>query len=147
MSCTGENTLRNRAFDFCRWSLRLAAVALAVPLVACVQGRPAADVADPGFPFGPTTLAVGPLAYVQDIKPIFHRDCVECHSSRDARGNYSVSTYAATMQQQRPGDAKSSVVVDCAPGGSMYRYFRGDAPTEATMVFRWIVYYNGMETR
>ncbi len=99
------------------------------------------------MPFGPTTLAVRPLAYVQDIKPIFDRDCLQCHNSRDARGNYSVSTYADTLQRQRPGDAKSSVVVDCAPGGSMYPYFRGDALTEATLVFRWIVYYNGAETR
>ena len=88
-----------------------------------------------------------PLAYVQDIKPIFDRDCLECHGSRDARGDYSVGTYADTMRRQRPGDAKSSVVVDCAPGGSMYRYFRGDAATAATKVFRWMVVYNGAETR
>jgi hypothetical protein len=51
------------------------------------------------------------------------------------------------MSGQRPGDARSSVVVDCAPGGSMYRYFSGDAVTEATMVFRWMVVYNGAQTR
>jgi hypothetical protein len=130
-----------------RWCVRLAAVSLAFLAVACVQGRPAADVSDPGFPFGPTSLSVKPLAYVQDIKPIFDRDCLECHNSRDARGEYSVSTFADTMRRQRPGDAKSSVVVDCAPGGSMYRYFRGDATAAATMVFRWMVYYDGAETR
>jgi len=33
-------------------------------------------------------------------------------------------------------------VVDCAPGGSMYRYFTGDAVTKATLVFRWMVVYD-----
>jgi hypothetical protein len=113
----------------------------------CVQGQPARDTSDPGFPFGPTPIATTPLAYIPDIKPIFDRDCLECHNSRDQRGNYSVSTYAAATAGQRRGDARSSVVVDCSPGGSMYRYFTGDAVTEATMVFRWIVVYDAAETR
>ena len=58
-----------------------------------------------------------------------------------------MSTYADTIAGQRPGDARSSVVVDCAPGGSMYRYFKGDAVTDATMVFRWMVVYGGAEAR
>ena len=114
---------------------------------ACVQGQPATDVGDPGFPFGPTAVTTQPLAYAQDIKPIFDRDCLSCHSTRDARGNYSVSTYAEVMNDQRPGDASSSVVVDCSPGGSMYRYFSGDAVTKATVVFRWMVYYHAAPTR
>ena len=84
---------------------------------------------------------------MQDIKPIFDRDCLECHRTRNARGNYSVSTYAETIAGQRPGDASSRVVVDCSPGGSMYRYFSGDAVAEATKVFRWVVVYNMAETR
>ena len=56
-------------------------------------------------------------------------------------------SYADTIAGQRPGDASSSVVVDCSPGGSMYRYFTGDAVTEATLVFRWMVVYNGMQSR
>jgi hypothetical protein len=125
------------------------AALLLVSLVvsSCVQGQKASDIADPGFPFGPTSIDTQPLAYLQDIKPIFDRDCVRCHSTRDARGNYAASTYEEAMSGQRPGDARSSVVVDCAPGGSMYRYFSGDALTEATMVFRWIVVYNGAQTR
>jgi len=113
----------------------------------CVQGRQASDTGDPGFPFGPTSISTQPLAYVQDIKPIFDQDCLSCHSSRDARGGYSVSTYADVMKDQRPGDAKSSVVVDCAPGGSMYPYFSGDATTKATDVFRWMVVYNAAQSR
>jgi hypothetical protein len=115
--------------------------------VGCVQGRPAADTSDPGFPFGPTGLSAQSIAYTPDIKPIFDRDCLECHSSRNARGNYSVGTYADTVAGQRPGDASSSVVVDCSPGGSMYRYFSGNAAADATLVFRWVVVYNAAQTR
>jgi hypothetical protein len=116
-------------------------------IAGCVAGRPATDTSDPGFPFGPTPLGTRTIAFEQDIKPIFDRDCLECHSSRNPRGNYSVSTYADAVAGQHPGDASSSVVVDCSPGGSMYRYFAGDAVTEASMVFRWMVVYNGAQTR
>ena len=114
---------------------------------ACVQGQRATDTGDPGFPFGPSAIGTQTIAYTQDIKPIFDRDCLSCHSQRNARGNYSVATYADTVAGQRPGDASSSVVVDCSPGGSMYGYFSGDAATSATMVFRWMVYYNAQQTR
>lgn len=116
-------------------------------IAACVNGNPATDTGDPGFPFGPTSLGTETIAYVQDIKPVFDRDCVECHGGRDTAGNYSVNTYASVMSGQRPGDASSSVVVTCAPGGSMYRYFSGDATTKATLVFRWMVYYNALQSR
>jgi hypothetical protein len=114
---------------------------------SCIRGQRASDTGDPGLPFGPTFVGITPLAFVQDIKPIFDHDCLTCHSARDSRGNYSVGSYADAMSGQRPGNAQSSVVVDCSPGGSMYRYFSGDAITKATMVFRWIVVYNGAETR
>jgi hypothetical protein len=125
-----------------------AVVLLSVALLgACVQGQQATDTGDPGFPFGPSAIGTQTLAYVQDLKPILDRDCLSCHSTRDARGNYSVSTYADVMAGQHPGDARSSLVVDCSPGGSMYRYFSGDTVTKATMVFRWMVYYNALESR
>jgi hypothetical protein len=123
-------------------------VVLVVSLgISCVKGQQATDLSDPGLPFGPTAVSTGPLAYVQDIKPIFDRDCVECHSARDARGHYSTATYADTVAGQRPGDAKSSLVVDCSPGGSMYQYFSGDAITKATMVFRWMVVDHAAQSR
>lgn len=114
---------------------------------ACVHSNPAADTGDPGFPFGPSAIGVQPLAYVQDVKPIFEADCSRCHNSENQRGNYSDSTYAEAITGQRPGDARSSVVVDCSPGGSMYQYFSGDALTKATIVFRWMVVYNAAESR
>jgi hypothetical protein len=127
------------------WLLMLLSTSALV--CACVQGQPATDTGDPGFPFGPSAVGVQPIAYVQEIKPIFDRDCLNCHSERRTAGNYSVRSYADTIAGQRPGDASSSVVVDCSPGGSMYRYFTGDAVTEATLVFRWMVVYNGMQSR
>ena len=130
------------------WRARLLVLLSTSALVcACVQGQPATDTGDPGFPFGPSAVGVQPIAYVQDIKPIFDRDCLNCHGERRAAGNYSVRSYADTIAGQRAGDASSSVVVDCSPGGSMYRYFTGDAVTEATLVFRWMVVYNGMQSR
>jgi hypothetical protein len=118
-----------------------------IVVAACVQGQPASDTGDPGFPFGPSAIGVQTLAYVQDIKPIFDRDCASCHGGREDAGGYSVRTYADTVAGQRPGDASSSVVVDCSPGGSMYRYFSGDAVTRSTMVFRWMVVYNAVQSR
>jgi len=47
----------------------------ALVLSACVQGQRASDTGDPGFPFGPTAIGTQPLAYTQDIKPMFDRDC------------------------------------------------------------------------
>ena len=126
------------------WALLLCAVFC---ISACVQGQRATDTGDPGFPFGPSAIGVQTIAYVQDIKPIFDRDCASCHGVRENAGNYSVTTYANALAGQRPGDASSPVVVDCSPGGSMYRYFSGDAVTEATMVFRWMVYYNAAQSR
>jgi hypothetical protein len=114
---------------------------------ACVQGTRATDIGDPGFPFGPTAIGVQTLAYVQDIKPILDKDCLSCHGTRGASGNYSVATYADVMNGQTRGDAKGSLVVTGSPGGSMYRYYSGDAVTKSTMVFRWMVYYNALQAR
>jgi len=140
---------RNDFVPSCRSILIIVAgVALTASIgSACVAGKPATDVSDPGSPLGPTTLGTQPLAYVQDIAPIFNVDCIQCHNQRESRGNYSVASYADVMQRQRPGDARSSLVVDCAPGGSMYQYFSGDAVTKATIVFRWMVVDNAAQSR
>jgi hypothetical protein len=116
-------------------------------IASCVKGQPASDVSDPGSPLGPTPLGTRPLAYVQDIKPVFDRDCLECHGGREARGDYSTATYEETLAGQRPGDASSRLVVVSSPGGSMYQYFSGDAVTKATMVFRWMVVDHAAQTR
>jgi hypothetical protein len=130
-----------------RTHVRLAVCAVCAlgAISACVTAQRASDAGDPGFPFGPSAVGPGLLSYTQNIKPIFDTDCLSCHSAGNAQGGYSVSSYASTVAGQRPGDAASSLVVDCAPGGSMYGYFSGDAVTKATEVFRWMVYFNAVE--
>jgi hypothetical protein len=129
------------------WQAGLLLLSTSILVCGCIQAQRATDTGDPGFPFGPSAIGVQTLAYVQDIKPIFDRDCASCHGARDARGGYSVRTYADVVAGQTPGDARSPVVVDCSPGGSMYQYFSGDATTASTMVFRWMVYYNALQSR
>jgi hypothetical protein len=129
------------------WWTWAALLSTSLLVSACVHGQQASDTGDPGFPFGPSAVGVQTLAYVQDIKPILDLDCASCHEVGRAQGNYSVASYGTVMNGQRPGDASSSLVVDSSPGGSMYRYFSGDAVTKATVIFRWMVYYNALESR
>jgi hypothetical protein len=129
------------------WWTWAALLATSLLVTACVHGQQASDTGDPGFPFGPSAVGTQTLAYVQDVKPILDRDCASCHEAGRAQGNYSVASYADVMADQRPGDASSSLVVDSSPGGSMYRYFSGDAVTKATVIFRWMVYYNALQSR
>lgn len=129
-----------------------AGVLVSVVVGGCIKGQAAVDNGDPGFPFGPSSISpTQQLAYVQDVKPILDRDCLRCHRSNgrgdDEGGGYSVSTYADVMVGQTPGDAKSSLVATCAPGGSMYPYLSGDRDTSATVLFRWMVYYYAAQTR
>ena len=143
MACSKRGMLRPLG----RWWTWALCLLTTFCVAACVRGQRATDTGDPGFPFGPSAVGPQTLAYVQDIKPIFDRDCVQCHGGFENAGGYSTSTYASVMRDQTPGDASKSLVVDCAPGGSMYRYFSGDAVTKSTMVFRWMVYYNALQSR
>jgi hypothetical protein len=143
-TCLAAGTIRFMPLRRC---VLLMVVSTAFGAAACVGRQAATDTGDPGFPFGPTAIGVRPIAYVQDIKPVFDRDCSQCHGGREAQGQYSVGSYANVIAGQRPGDASSPVVVDCSPGGSMYRYFSGDRVAQATLVFRWMVYYNALESR
>ncbi|MBZ5560015.1 MAG: hypothetical protein LAO77_22370 [Acidobacteriia bacterium] len=134
--------------DFLRtWWAWAALLAATLAVSACVQAQPATDGGDPGFPFGPSAIGAQKLAYVPDIKPILDRDCTQCHGGRESAGGYSTASYANVVAGQRPGDASGSLVVTTAPGGSMYGYLSGDRVTSATMIFRWMVYYNAAQTR
>jgi len=115
---------------------------------ACVTNQPALDTGDPGFPLGPSSAVPQPIAYTQDLQKFFFDDCTSsCHNNREARGDYSMSTYADVMTDVRPGDASCKLVVDTQPGGSMYRYFSGDQQAKAAMVFRWVVVYRAAQNR
>ena len=154
MSCIGVVRMSSVSAAGVAKALILLLVAALVSFIAagCIKGQAATDSGDPGFPFGPSAISTQQLAYVPDIKPILDRDCLSCHRSNgrgedDRAGGYSVSTYADVLAGQTPGDAKSSLVRTCAPGGSMYQYLSGDAQTSATVLFRWLVYYYGAQTR
>jgi hypothetical protein len=97
-----------------------------------------------------TTVASGSgLAYVQDVKPILDADCLRCHSTNNAQGGVSVSTYAQVMRLVVPGSAACSLVTSTqvSPRGSMTRYLTGDVSGKADLIRRWVVEYRAVETR
>jgi hypothetical protein len=131
----------------------------------CVKAQPPTDTGDGDVsanPIAPTAPSAGgttgggttsdaaPLAYNQDLRPIFATDCVVCHGSGRADGNYRMTTYAQVMTAVRAGSAASRLVVVTQPGGSMYRYFTGTTTarqTKAAQVRSWVVTYNAQENR
>jgi hypothetical protein len=133
------------------------AALLTIAAAGCVAVQPATDT---GTGVGPsslstasagsgstTTAATGPLAYVQDLKPVFDSDCTICHSSSFASGNYSMTTYASIMRDVTPGNANSRLVVWTQPNGTMYRYFTGNRQAKSDMVKQWVVTYAAAQTR
>ena len=139
-----------------------ALIVLAFSAAACVKAQPPTDTGDgsaTGNPIAPTTPAdpttgasdqTTALAYNQDLKPIFASDCLACHGSGRADGNYRMATYAQVMTAVRPGSASSLLVVVTQRNGSMYRYFSGTNATrqaKADAVRTWIVTYNAQESR
>lgn len=94
-----------------------------------------------------TTTSSTPLSYDQDLAPIFATDCVSCHRAGNARGGYAMDSYAAVMTMVTPGNASSHLVTSTRSGGSMYRYFSGDAASKSEMVRRWVVENNAAQSR
>lgn len=94
-----------------------------------------------------TTTTSTPLAYEQDMKPIFAADCVSCHRAGNARGGYAMDTYAAVMAEVTAGSANSRLVTTTRSTGSMYRYFSGDAAAKSELVRRWVVENNAAQSR
>jgi len=148
----------------------LLVVLLMPPLaIGCVKANPPTDSGDPVVssptspssptssnptnpttPTTPTTSDPTPLAYNPDMKPLFQADCVSCHGSGRADGNYRMTTYGQVMAAVRAGSASSLLVAVTQPGGSMYRYWSGSNSTrssKAAQVRSWIVTYNAQENR
>ncbi len=133
----------------------LAALLLAAG--ACVQANPPTDVGSPAAPSTPSTngqpapspspSASQPLSYDQDLKPIFDSDCVVCHSGSRPSASYSMSTYAGVMRDVVPGSANSRLVIWSSPGGTMYRFWTGNASQKAGMVRQWVVANNAQQSR
>lgn len=141
-------------------SAAAALIMFALAAAACVKAQPPTDTGDPtpaANPLAPTAPAdptagtsnqAGALAYNQDLKTIFGSDCVPCHGSGRADGNYRMTTYTQVMAAVRPGSASSLLVVVTQRNGSMYRYFSGTSATrqaKADAVRTWIVAYNAQE--
>ncbi len=138
-------------------SLLLAA--LVFTATACVQTNPPTDVANPAAPSAtpangqpsptpsPSPTSGQPLSYDQDLKPIFDSDCVVCHSGSFPSAGYSMSTYAGVMRDVVPGNPNSRLVIWSAPGGTMYRFWTGNASQKADMVRQWVVSDNAQQSR
>jgi hypothetical protein len=126
----------------------------------CVKAQPPTDTGDPVIttptsptspsPTTPTGSETTALAYNPDMKLLFQADCVSCHGSGRADGNYRMTTYAQVMTKVKAGSASSSLVSVTQAGGSMYRYWSGSSATrqnKAAQVRSWVVTYNAQETR
>ena len=136
-------------------------LALAGAIVAlasgCVGQNPPTDVGNPTTPT--TTTAPSPqpapapspsgqaLSYNQDLKPIFQSDCVPCHSGSRPSAGYAMDTYANVMRAVQPGNPNSALVVWTQPGGTMYRFWTGNAAQRAAMVKQWVVTDNAQQSR
>lgn len=136
--------------------LSLGLLGFAVAIYGCVTAQPPTDTGDPvgpsslTSPSNPTPADPSPLAYDPDMKPIFATDCIVCHGSGRADGNYRMTTYAQVMAAVRAGSASSRLVSVTQPGGSMYRYLSGSTATrqsKASAVRTWVVTYNAQEHR
>ena len=147
----------------------LTALLMPALVIGCVKANPPTDTGDPvlstptspssptsnnptnpATPTTPTTTEPTPLAYNQDMRPLFQSDCVTCHGSGRADGNYRMTTYGQVMAAVRAGSPSSLLVLDTQPGGSMYRYWSGSNSTrsaKAAQVRSWIVTFNAQENR
>jgi hypothetical protein len=86
------------------------------------------------------------ISYERDLRAVFAADCVRCHSAAVRSGGYSMGDYASVMQRVSPGDAKSPLVVETQPTGHMYGYFSGDRSAKASLVYVWVVEYDGQDS-
>ncbi len=136
-----------------RWSLAL--IAVAGVTAACVSQNPPTDVGNPvaatstttSSPQPAPTPSTQPLSYDQDMKPIFLSDCVVCHSGSRPSAGYAMDTYARVMVDVQPGNPNSRLVLWTQPGGTMYRFWTGNAAQKAAMVKQWVVTYNAQQSR
>jgi hypothetical protein len=137
-------------------------LATALSAGGCVRAQPPTDTGDsvvasptapssgPTDPSGAGGTGAGALAYNPDMKNLFASDCVVCHSTARADGNYRMATYQQVMAAVRPGNGSSLLIAVTQPNGRMYRYFSGSSATrqaKASQVRTWIVSYNAQENR
>lgn len=82
-----------------------------------------------------------------DVKPIFSKHCVSCHSGKDPSGGLNLSSYAGAMKGGRsgkaviPGDAGSSLLIKMIKGEREPRMPMGTKPLserEIAKLSAWI---------
>lgn len=131
--------------------------AVAFTTAACVQQNPPTDVGNPVAPSSPSTNTQPPptsptpssqvLSYNQDLKPIFDSDCTFCHSGSRPSAGYSMTSYPSVMRDVTAGNPNSRLIIWTQPGGSMYRFWTGNAAQKAGMVKQWVVANNAQQSR
>ena len=122
---------------------------MALATAACGDGP--STLTSPSFVIG-GGVATNPggaatIGYTQDTKILFDTSCTRCHNSRSHDGGVDLSTYSAVLRTLQPGNANSTLVRISARGGQMYRYWRGDAASQADLVRRWVVEFQARENR
>lgn len=124
------------------WGLALAAT-------GCGDGP--STITSPTFEIG-GGVATNPggaatIGYTQDIKFLLDASCTRCHNSRSREGGVDLSTYSTVLRTVQAGNANSELIRQSRSGGSMYRYWRGNAAAQADLVRRWVVEFQAREIR
>jgi Planctomycete cytochrome C len=124
---------------------------LVLGLAAAGCGDGPSTLTSPSFVIG-GGVATNPggaatIGYTLDTKLLFDASCTRCHNSRSREGGVDLSSYAAVLRTLQPGNANSELIRQSRSGGSMYRYWRGDAAAQADLVRRWIVEFQARENR
>jgi hypothetical protein len=113
-------------------------------LAGCVSVSPAQDRGG-GLTLSSPEGQPIQLSYEADLRPVFAADCVRCHGAVAPAGGYSMADYASVMQRVTPGDRHSPLVAATQPNGHMYGYFSGDRSVKASLVYVWVVEYDGQD--
>ena len=120
------------------------ALLMAIPVAgACVQTHAPTDTGD-GLTLSSSRGKPIRITYTDDLRSVFATDCLRCHGASSPAGGYSVADYDSVMKAVRPGDPSSPLVVATQPRGSMFEHFSGDRLIKSSLVYTWVVEYDGI---
>lgn len=127
----------------------IAVVGLALAAAGCGDGP--STQTSPSFIVGGGSASnpggAATIGYTQDIKLLLDASCTRCHNTRSRDGGVDLSSYTAVMRTVQAGNANSELIRQSRSGGPMFRYWRGDAASQAELVRRWIVEFQARESR
>lgn len=124
---------------------RCGAVATVFALAGCVSVTPPTDRGG-GLTLSSPEGEPIQVTYQNDLRPVFAADCVRCHGGAQPAAGYSMTDYASVVRLVTPGDRHSPLVAATQPTGHMYPYFSGDRAAKSSLVYVWVVEYDGQET-